>query len=145
MPFYPRKRARSEALIRIYTDVSNTSGINRNTTKAVLDALWPILKKVMNTGIDVKIPGFGIFHQKMRAARYNSNVNDPSQTVFSPSSALLTFKPDKDWKQEHYVCNANIPTPEEYIKIPYPISYRFYDVIREMYGEDVLNKVYRKL
>lgn len=142
---YRKRRKKNKALIKLYNDVSDASGIHRNTTKAVIEALWPILKQAIIEGYEVTIPGFGQFQQRMRMWRINPNVNDVSKNVYSPESSLVRFEPEKDWKQEHYLANAIIPTPEEYVGQGFPpISYRFWDAIREKYGEEILETVYKQ-
>jgi len=144
MSFYRKRRKKNKALIKLYNDVSDLAGIHRNTTRAVIEALWPVLRDAIVNGYEVTIPGFGQFQQKISAEKITVNVNDTSKRCYTPESTQLRFEAEKNWSQEQRVVNAVIPPPDEYKKrVGVPISYRYYDVIRQRYGDEILETVYK--
>ena len=138
-----RKR-KIQSLVKLYSDVCEESGIKRPTVKVVLDTLWPILRKALTEGNEIRIPGFGIWQQRYNCTKVTNNVNDRSNFVVTPESYHLNFNMDPEWKQEHFEENVIIPPPEEYVNCQYPISYRTWSKIRELYGDDILRTVYQK-
>jgi len=105
---YKKRKKKKMALIKLYQHISDVSGVHRNTTAAVLDALWPNLREAITEGNELVIPDFGTFCQRVREGRVNHDVNNPGWIVYNPPSTLIHFEPVKEWKDEHYVSNAVI-------------------------------------
>lgn len=105
---YKKRKKKKLALIKLYNQVSDASGVHRKTTAAVLDALWPNLREFITEGYELEIPDFGTFCQRIRSERTNYDVNNPGHVVYNPPSTLIHFDPVKEWKNEHYINNALI-------------------------------------
>jgi len=139
-----RKR-KIQSLMKLYNDVSDVSGIKRPTVKLVIETLWPILRQSLTEGKELRIPGLGTWQQRYACKKVSRNVNNRDMCVYTPESTHLSFSPEQEFKREHFEENAIIPPPEEYIHIKFPISHRVWRKIKNLYGEEILEKVYKKI
>lgn len=80
-----------EELLR---DVAWRSGISKNNTEFVIDALIDSIAESLSNGDRVMIRGFGTFEPKYRAARSGRAAEDGSK-IFIPPQVKPAFKPGK--------------------------------------------------
>lgn len=78
--------------------VAKRAGVSQKQAAAVLDAFFRTVEKAAAQGDDVRIPGFGSFVVRERAARKG---RDPKtgQEIEIPARKVAVFKPGKELRE----------------------------------------------
>ena len=83
---------------KLVTAMSEKSGLSKKTCQDSLDALIAIIEDALKSGGKVKLPGFGTFEVKERAARIGRNPRT-REPVDIPASRKPTFRPGQALKE----------------------------------------------
>lgn len=137
-----RKKKKGLRLIQLYKEVSDKAGVHMNTTREVLDALWPLIRAAITDGCEIKIPYFGAFHQRTRVARKFNDVNNVGHWAYAPESTLIHFEPDKDWILEHYLANAVLPNDPSELPDGVTLSKRLIPALKAKGGTELVRKFF---
>lgn len=79
--------------------VSTKSGVSKNTAEEVLGSLTQLISETVADGGEIKIPGFGSFKMRTRAARTGRNPKT-GETMNISASKNVVFKPAKALKDQ---------------------------------------------
>lgn len=74
--------------------LSQRVGISKRDSEIVIDAVFEIITNTLETGSKVKVPNFGIFEVKARAARTGRNPKADTP-VYIPAKKVPYFTPSK--------------------------------------------------
>jgi DNA-binding protein HU-beta len=78
---------------------SNSAAVNRAQVSAVYNAIFETMKDVLVSTGQVKVPGFGVFEKRDRAARIARNLRTGAP-VNVPAGHVVRFRPSQDLKEK---------------------------------------------
>ncbi len=82
----------------IVTQISETTGIERATALASVEAFMNVIKSSLENGKNVYLRGFGSFVVKTRAAKTGRNITK-NTTIKIPAHNIPSFKPAKAFSE----------------------------------------------
>lgn len=83
---------------KLVAAMSEKSGLPKKTCQESLDALTAVIEDALKNGGKVKLPGFGTFEVKERAARLGRNPRT-REPVDIPASRKPAFRPGQALKE----------------------------------------------
>ena len=78
----------------VVSDIAKTTGIDKETTLAVVEAFMDSVKESLVRGENVYLRGFGSFIIKERAEKTARNISK-GETMIIPKRRIPAFKPSK--------------------------------------------------
>lgn len=78
--------------------VSASSGIDRATCEALLEALARVSETAMAEGDSVSVPSFGTFEPRKRNERIITHPSTPGKKLLVPPKVVVSFKPSTTLK-----------------------------------------------
>lgn len=84
----------------LVAEISDDTGISRQTVKIVFDQLLECLTKAMAAGVTAEIRGFGVFEMRVAKARIGRNLIAGGTPVEIPERAVVKFRPGVELKKK---------------------------------------------
>lgn len=81
----------------IVAEISKKTGVEREKTLKVVEALMVTIKEQTANGEDIFLRGFGTFTTKERAAKMGRLIKE-NKSVIVPAHKIPFFKPCEDYK-----------------------------------------------
>ena len=79
--------------------VAEKAELSKRDAEAAVDAVLEVIEAAVVKGEEVKLPGFGIFSKKARAAREGTNPSNQKK-IKIPASNTVAFKVSKAFKEK---------------------------------------------
>ncbi len=83
----------------IVSEISKSTGIDKNTVLASVESFMEIVKESLSQGDNVYLRGFGSFIVKKRAQKTARNISR-NTTIIIPEHSIPSFKPAKTFLNE---------------------------------------------